>query len=1111
MTQSCLIVTNFSRPTSAQSGTSLGSKIRFSFDSLLSRPDHPELMLGRRSSCLQHEEFLRARKPPQTWLGKAKYYYDKYNCRYFAPFLLLFFYSLLGAWVFYIVENENEKEMKIKEEWDLNWLRNHTFNKIVGVFQARRRIERASKSRDVLLWYEKELQRVKLPEALEWDMWGALFYVGTIFTTIGYGNIFPRTITGRALSVVYAIIGIPLVLAILSRFGQFLEHTITRAWLRHRERIKKTPQMLRSSTRTKSGKSPEELEEGKLKSPTSSEFLEEHLIEDSRTIPIWLALLFCLSWICACAALFLIWEKRWTFFTSLYFFFISLSTIGLGDVVPDHPHMLILMFWLVIIGLSIVSMLLTVIQIKFEECLYNLMIRIQEEYHRNLANGTPFDHAEICKKAMERQPLFMKLFGPDMMSDDQKEKIEEKVEQFERVVRITNNKNVQTDTPLASVIGTQMENVANSIACDPMSESDRVLMANGETQWSRQFQSTACEEPNSEADDHDSMSDATSLPMDSTSYSARKYTDRSQKKVAFCTTCANRENSTRSVAPKEPINTVDEPVQTDIAQFQIDEIVLRLAALQSNRVRPDVVDRGSTAPRFRMGRRAKKRSQPESVEEKSVKDMTDNEILNTMLQVMQQSLETDASPPKSTKELGVNTVPNSVSSCGVSTYPISRRTQSIETDPHDVTNRSVATDNAILLDKSMETSRSERDPTNMSWDEKRRHDMMTSPIIRRLMMKTSAIGSDSSYDADDRSQQTSIAIDPPRKGSDRSQQTSLMIDRPCPDVDRSLQTSPSVEKQQSDRSIQSAPDCMDRMTSPILRESFNRSFQTPPDEVTNRSQQTSLDMLDKTQETSRAELVSQCVGTDPEPGGYNPITDWPRNSVSMYEGRMTDSMETSTQYSPPMSRSVTAQQTDTDYLTVPGMRTRSSSTCGLGTSIHDDESRQEVIIQTDDSYLKIARRLDEYRSNRTQFLPVVAASPLGSRDIEPFKTDRPSERRGFYVDMKDLLQRRRSSKARRRMSHKINNAEAQTGSSMDKAQLEPIISGHHERSRSISPETPPRPRRVLARVASLPAGVARGKVGEFVAKHERGIPNPAVGRDRPVRIVRQYAMVDKGT
>ncbi|XGW14472.1 hypothetical protein V3C99_000632 [Haemonchus contortus] len=74
-----------------------------------------------------------------------------------------------------------------------------------------------------------------------------------------------------------------------------------------------------------------------------------------------------------------------------------------------------------------------------------------------------------------------------------------------------------------------------------------------------------------------------------------------------------------------------------------------------------------------------------------------------------------------------------------------------------------------------------------------------------------------------------------------------------------------------------------------------------------------------------------------------------------------------------------------------------------------------------------------------------------------------------------------------------------------------LFQNRHEKSRSISPQTPPRSRKSLTRQMSLPAGVARGKVGDFVAKHERGIPNPATGRDRPVRIVRQYAMVDKST
>lgn len=52
-----------------------------------------------------------APKPSNT-LGQLKYYYDKYHCRHFAPFLLLLFYALLGAWMFYIVENENEILLK---------------------------------------------------------------------------------------------------------------------------------------------------------------------------------------------------------------------------------------------------------------------------------------------------------------------------------------------------------------------------------------------------------------------------------------------------------------------------------------------------------------------------------------------------------------------------------------------------------------------------------------------------------------------------------------------------------------------------------------------------------------------------------------------------------------------------------------------------------------------------------------------------------------------------------------------------------------------------------------------------------------------------------------
>uniref|UniRef100_A0A183DMJ3 PDZ_6 domain-containing protein n=1 Tax=Gongylonema pulchrum TaxID=637853 RepID=A0A183DMJ3_9BILA len=64
---------------------------------------------------------------------------------------------------------------------------------------------------------------------------------------------------------------------------------------------------------------------------------------------------------------------------------------------------------------------------------------------------------------------------------------------------------------------------------------------------------------------------------------------------------------------------------------------------------------------------------------------------------------------------------------------------------------------------------------------------------------------------------------------------------------------------------------------------------------------------------------------------------------------------------------------------------------------------QDLIIQTDDSYLKIARRLDQIRTNRTESLHICMAKPLQKTDRpeasgSKFYGDSPSERHGFYLD-----------------------------------------------------------------------------------------------------------------
>ncbi|XP_045603253.1 uncharacterized protein [Procambarus clarkii] len=53
----------------------------------------------------------------------------------------------------------------------------------------------------------------------KWNVIGSLFYCVTVITTIGYGHVSPRTWEGKMVTIVYAIIGIPLMLLCLSNIG----------------------------------------------------------------------------------------------------------------------------------------------------------------------------------------------------------------------------------------------------------------------------------------------------------------------------------------------------------------------------------------------------------------------------------------------------------------------------------------------------------------------------------------------------------------------------------------------------------------------------------------------------------------------------------------------------------------------------------------------------------------------------------------------------------------------------------------------------------------------------------------------------------------------------
>ena len=148
----------------------------------------------------------------------------------------------------------------------------------------------------------------------------------------GYGNIFCRTDAGRALTMLFAVFGVPLVLAILNDAGKLLALGANRAWKRicclipWRKSNELQKDMLTESVTVQ------------IDSNDESENDDTLLQENSEAIPLTLAIIMCVGWMISVAAFFLLWEQQWNYFESFYFTFISFATIGLGE----HTHFITL-------------------------------------------------------------------------------------------------------------------------------------------------------------------------------------------------------------------------------------------------------------------------------------------------------------------------------------------------------------------------------------------------------------------------------------------------------------------------------------------------------------------------------------------------------------------------------------------------------------------------------------------------------------------------------------------------------------------------------------------------------------------------------------------------
>lgn len=131
------------------------------------------------------------------------------------------------------------------------------------------------------------------------------------------GHIAPKTPTGRLFCVFYGLLGIPLTLLAIADHGRFLASALQFMYVK----VKKLFGKLRN------------------KQDADDDQQQSSQMENESLSPLFLLILYC-GYLFFGSLLLIKWEEEWTFSDAFYFGFISLSTIGFGDVVPNNRYYL---------------------------------------------------------------------------------------------------------------------------------------------------------------------------------------------------------------------------------------------------------------------------------------------------------------------------------------------------------------------------------------------------------------------------------------------------------------------------------------------------------------------------------------------------------------------------------------------------------------------------------------------------------------------------------------------------------------------------------------------------------------------------------------------------